>query len=274
MAFTRTALGTAKAKASGTTLSSAEGITLSAGDCLIVGVGFQQQSQPTSVTWGNRTLRRSVAEVNGTSGHGCSIWLARTIVNSDTRTVTATWDSAIGARVMFMAKLNAGVIRDQYATSSQTATGAPSVGPTSELDYPNDFAVSILCARGPSNDTAPSVSGWTAGQTDGTVGVPPVSNITIHELYQQLTKDYSAVTCTGSGADERDWVSCIVAFRGLEVLPTLDSNGDELLVGDTVTFEGDESTISSFTKEKGIPAIVAVLADGRQVLTYYLTLVG
>ena len=53
----------------------------------------------------------------------------------------------------------------------------------------------------------------------------------------------------------------------------LDSAGLEVEVGDNVTFEGDSSTVSSIILEYGIPTAVLVLADGRQIYSYYATLV-
>ena len=269
---TRTAKGTAKLKASGTTLTLAS-VSANAGDALIVCVGCQQQNAPASVTWGSRELTRSAFVPNSTSGHASGIWIARSLVNTATRDIVATWASAIGARALFAFTLSEGHIRDQFATATQTASTAPSAGPTSVLGEFNDFAIGILCAEGPSSDTAPTASGWTAGQSDGTLGAPPISNITIHEFYKQISGDDSAVTLSGTGATARDWANCVVAYREIAGLAPFDSSGAELLVGDTVDFEGSESTISSFTTEQGIPAIVCVLADGRQVFSYYCALV-
>ena len=52
---TITPINTAKAKASDTFVD-LTGVSLTAGESLIVFVGFQQQNQPTSVTWGANVL--------------------------------------------------------------------------------------------------------------------------------------------------------------------------------------------------------------------------
>jgi len=260
---TRTALGTWKAKASGTTLASAAGLTLAVGDCLIVGVGFQQTNAPASVAWGANILHRSAYQIHTTPGLGSGLYVLRSSPAAATRTLTATWASAIGARVMFAIKLNAGQIRDKSATATQTASAAPSVGPTAALDFYDDFAIAILCSEGPSSDTAPTVSGWTAGQRDGTVGVPPISNITVAEFYKQISNDNSAITCAGTGATARDWASCVVAFREILSSVPIDVNGAEILVGDTVVYglSAQTSTVSSLGVGQG-PFVKVTLANG------------
>lgn len=269
---TRTAKGTATLKASGTTLTLAS-VSATAGDAMIVMIGNQTQNIPTTVKWGNKDLTKSAHAINTTGGAVASVWIGRNIVNTDTRNIVVTWSTAIGARALAAAILDSGHIRDQSATSTQTASTAPSVGPTAALATVNDFAFGVLVSIGPSSDTAPTLAaGWTAGQRAGTVGVPPVSNITILEGYQQLTA-FSAITLSGTGATARDWASVVVAYRPIGELIAVDSEGTELLVGDTVDYEGTESTISSFTKETGIPSIVANLANGESVTSYLLTLV-
>lgn len=258
----RTALGTWKAKASGTTLQSATQVSLNEGECLIVGAGWQQTSLPTSVAWGAKTIRKSASQVG--SLHGCGLWTLRSAAKTDTRYVTITWPSAIGARVMFALKLDAGMIRDDFATSVQTASAAPSVGPTGALDYYDNFAVGLLCSRGPSGDTAPTVSGWTVGQRDGTLGTPPVSNITVAEFYKATAGDKSALTCAGTGATARDWACCLVSWREISVVPPIDANGVEIVVGDTVEY-GDglgTSTASSLSRPGRGPFVKCTLANG------------
>lgn len=259
---TRTALGTAKLKASGTTLQLASQ-SLNQGDFLAVAVGFQQQSLPSSVKWGNRDLSKSASQINSTSGHGTGIWVLRTVANTDTRNIDVTWGSAIGARVLYALKIDANYIRDQVATAIATASTTPSAGPTSALTEFNEFALVAACSRGPSSDTAPTATGWTAGQRDGTVGAPPVSNITLAEFYQWPT-DKTALTFSGTGATSSDWAVCLATFRDIIEAPVLDKFGSEIVAGDTVEYKGSTFTVSSVISYRE----AVLLSDGNQVHAY------
>ena len=226
---TRTAKGTAKLKANGTTLTLVS-VTLAAGEALVVMVGNQTTNIPINVKWGAKELSRAANQSNGTSGHSVSIWTIRNVVLGDTRDIVVTWDTAIGARVLAASSLDFAHIRDENATSIQTASTAPSVGPTASLAQGDEFAFGVLVSQGPNSDIAPSLSGFTSGQRDGNVGVPPASNITILEGFAQLS-DSSAITLSGTGATERDWVSALVAYRPIAIIPALDSSGTKILIG-------------------------------------------
>ena len=270
---TRTAKGTTSSKTSSTTLTLSN-VSCTTGDALIVMVGNQTTNVPTSVAWGTRELTLSRQRTNTTSAHVGSVWIARNIVNTATRNLVVTWGTAIVAKCMAAVTLDAGHIRDQYASNTQTASTAPTTTATPTQTDINDFCIGILVSEGPSSDTAPTLSGgFTAGQRVGTVGAPPVSNVTLLEGYKQLSSDSTGQTLSGTGATSADWVNVLITYRPIKAYIPLDQNGTELVVGDTVSFEGSNSTISSITLEQGIPTAVLVLADGRQIHSYYAVLV-
>ena len=273
---TRTPKGTWKAKADGDSLESTS-FSANAGDALIVFVGNQTQNVPTSVTWGTgsphsgRDLIKTAHVVNTTSGLTGSIWIARKLVNTATRTINVKWPTSIGARAMAAVTLDNGHIRDQFTTTPQQATAAPSVGPTSALSTIDGYGFGLLVMEGPSSDIAPSVSAsptdWLVGQTDGTVGPPPISNITIYEFYKQLDSANALTLSTSAGASPevpRDWANILVGYRVIRDTVPIDVNGSEILVGDTVKYniDGATSTVSSFTSPSGHPYVKVTLANG------------
>lgn len=271
---TRTAKGTTSDKISGTTLTLSN-VSCNAGDALIVLVGNQTQNVPTSVTWGLRELNLSRQRTNLTSGHVGSIWIARNIVNTDTRNLTVTWGTAIVAKCMAALTLDSGHIRDQYASNVQTASTAPTTTATPAQTGINNFAVGILVSEGPlTNDTAPTLAaGWSTGQRIGTDGAPPVSNVTLIEGYKQLT-DAAAQTLSGTGATERDWTNVLVTYREILQGVALDANGVEILVGDAVKLPTTgTTTVSSFSYTKG-PFVKCVLANGSTYNAHMLEVVG
>jgi len=274
MAVTRTAKGTTSDKISGTTLTLSS-ISCTIGDALIVFVANQTTNVPTSVKWGVRDLVLSRQRTNATSGHVASIWIARHIVNTATRNITVTWGTSIVAKAMAASTLDAGHVRDSVIGASQTASTAPSVGPSDTLTVNDCFAFGVLASEGPSSDTAPTLSGsWSSGQRIGTAGVPPISNITLLECYQQLS-DNTAVTLSGTGATERDWANVLVVYRPIREAIAIDVNGVEILVDDTVIYEGSNtSTVSSIHNSPGHPFVKITLANGLVYNAHTLEVVG
>lgn len=279
---TRIAKGTAKNKVSGTTLTLSS-VSCNAGDALIVFVGNQTQNVPTSVAWGLRELTKTAHVVNATSGLTASIWIARKLVNTDTRDITVTWGTAVVAKAMAASTLDNGHIRDEFVTTTQQATAAPSIGPTAALSTVDGFGFGLLVAEGPSSDVAPSVSAsptdWIVGQSDGVVGAPPVSNVTIHEFYKQLTNNNALTLSTSAGASPevpRDWASILVGYRVIQETVPIDVNGVEIAVGDTVTWDNGvtTSTVSSFTSPSGHPYSKVTLANGDVRNAHMLEVVG
>ena len=272
---TRTAKGTTQSKTSSTTLTLSNVACIS-GDALIVMVGNQTTNVPTSVAWGNRELVLSRQRTNITSAHVGSVWIARNIVNTDTRNLVVTWGTAIVAKCMAAITLDSGHVRDQYASNTQLASTAPTTTATPVQTEINDFAVGILVSEGPlTNDVAPTLAaGWSTGQRIGTNGAPPVSNVTLIEGYKQLT-DATAQTLSGTGATARDWTNVLITYRPLSQGIPLDNNGVEILVSDTVTWDGgtSTSTVSSFTYTKG-PFVKCNLANGETYNAHALEVIG
>jgi len=271
---TRTAKGTTSSKTSSTTLTLSN-VSCNSGDALIAMVGNQTTNVPTSVAWGARELVLSRQRTNNTSGHVASVWIARNIVNTTTRNLVVTWGTAIVAKCMAASTLDAGHVRDQYASGVQTASTAPSSTATPVQTEINDFAIGILASEGPNSDVAPTLSNsFTAGQRVGTVGAPPVSNITILEGFKQLT-DATAQTLTGTGATARDWANVLITYRPIKQGIPLDNNGVEILVDDTVTWDNgvSTSTVSSFTYTKG-PFVKCNLANGETYNAHALEVIA
>jgi hypothetical protein len=65
----------------------------------------------------------------------------------------------------------------------------------------------------------------------------------------------------------------LIAVRPIIQYPALDQEGSEVFIGDTVSYQGVNSTISNIIYQQGIPLAVLVLADGRQIPSYYGDLV-
>jgi len=218
---TRTARGTAAAKASGATLT-IPAVTIPAGNALIVGLGYDNaQGAPVSVTHAGRILRRKLQRNDATNGFHMSMWLKGGYNKKQTGDIVATWAAAIGKRAMYASSLNNEAFEDDASAAVQALTTSPGTGLTGALDRPNGFVFTCFVAEGPSSDhesaTAEIEDGgfWTTafiGQKAGTVGPPPISNITVIETYLEIS-DQDPTRARLQNATERNWVS------GLVVLP-------------------------------------------------------
>ena len=103
-----------------------------------------------------------------------------------------------------------------------TATGVGSgTGDAREaLSSSTAFVFCLFGSEGPSGDTAGTAqirdNGLLAtanlGQRVGTAGAPPVSNITAHEVWLELTTDHFTRGLV-SGATSRLWANCLVALE-------------------------------------------------------------
>lgn len=205
---TYTAKGTNTLKNTGLDIS-LTGVEVLAGHSLIVGTGHQGGVGPEDVTWGPRDLRRVGQRLDTPNTFGGSLWLLRAR-NTFTRTITATWAATPNARAIFASTIDGPFTKDDVALALNAATGAPSVGPTSTLSSTAGFAFGLFVSQGPSGDTAGTAStGWTLGQRAGTAGAPPAGNITIQEVYQDLSAN-TALSASLSGATSRDWASILV----------------------------------------------------------------
>jgi hypothetical protein len=212
MAPSRIAKGTKSAKASGTLLELV-GVSLDNSSALVVGVAYVTgQGEPT-VKWGsNRTLRR-VSGLPVQSGMECGIWVLSRIRYADTRPVKAIWDAAIGAKAMFVTELRNAHLKNVGQFNTQVATTDPATGTAVTTTAGDTIHIAAFGSKGPSSDVAGTAGvGHTLGQRAGTVGAPPVSNVTIQETYEILSETGNC-RATMTGATERDWANCIVAFK-------------------------------------------------------------
>lgn len=89
------------------------------------------------------------------------------------------------------------------------------------LTSPDDLAVAAFISEGPSSDHASATAdienenAWesaTIGQKAGTVGAPPISNITVLETFLNLTGRETARGRLQS-ATSRNWISILLAFE-------------------------------------------------------------
>lgn len=220
MAVTRTAKGTAKAKASGTSLT-VSGVAVTADRALIVGIGYAGDVAPSSVKWGGRHLRRKAHHYASNPDLSVVVYIARRINKTGTRDIVATWPTSIGKRVMFVTELDTELRIDQTSTKKEgTATAAPATGQTALLATAADFAIGAFVSEGPSSDAAGTAQiedddSWqsaTSGQRDGTAGAPPLSNITIQETFLELTST-ATTRARLQNAGSRKWVNAIITLR-------------------------------------------------------------
>lgn len=223
MAITRTAKGTASAKASGTTLTVAD-VALTAGQTLIVGVAFDNSQGEPVVTLRNKELHVVAGSKQANAGTGFSVMLFRKIVHkTGTRDVTATWGAAIGARAMFVTAVDEASIKDVGQKNEQDGTGAPATGTAVTSTAADTISVAAFASVGPSSDTAGTAgAGHTLGQRVGTTGAPPVSNVTIQETFEILSATGN-IRATLSGATSRDWASTIVALSAAQAYTVVDA---------------------------------------------------
>lgn len=237
---TKTDKGTRSNKASSTT-STLSNVTVAVGDSLYCWICSDGTDWPESVNLGNRRMHKVGHRVNNGSSFTVSLWSARQIWKAGTRDIVATWTTATTARNLLAFTLDSPHMRDEIARNIQSASTAPTVGPTPEHLRRDDFITGVLVSEGPSSDTAPTVTGWTAGQSVGTVGSPPVSNLTMREYSQQATTA-AGVTLNGTGATSRDWTNIVVALKPVDD-KSFDYNLNAIEVGDTVLHNGVEETV-------------------------------
>lgn len=117
------------------------------------------------------------------------------------------------------ANSNAGTIFTATGVGSGTGTARENLSVT------DAFAIAGFLARGPSNDTAGTVEfdlggtdsvSWTAAtgtQRDGTVGAPPVSNVTLNVGWLQLTDEESVRARINAYGTARTWANGLLVVR-------------------------------------------------------------
>ena len=152
-----------------------------------------------------------------------------------------------------------------------TATTVPNTLVSATLGINNELMIAYHLSNGPITDTAGTPeAGLTALHRVGTS--TGTDDITIQTTTLE-TETTDAIRSYMTGATSRQWLNALIAVRPIIAYPSLDQNGSELFSGDTVSYQGTNSTISSIITQQGIPVTILVLADGRQIPSYYAELV-
>jgi len=251
MSITRTAKGVANSKTSGTTLTISS-VALVKGSMLEVALGYDDvNGHPTSVKWGNRLLNNKVSRDSVGIDIALSVWVLPSVKNGSTRDIVATWSGSIVERTMVASQLvGANRIDKKAGNSDKVGTTDPVTGTTATLSTDAGFATCYFVAQGPASDAigiaqirdATVLAAATIGQRSGTVGAPPVSNVTITEAFLELTTDDP--TDGTLNATSRLWESVIVVARdsvvnkvGITISDLLDI--DLLFEGHTPSLDPD-----------------------------------
>lgn len=225
----RTAAGIASLKASGSTLTISN-VSLTAGASLVVCLGYDDAlGHPVSVTWGPRNLkmRPPAATRNpGTYDIAMSVWTVGSLRDTATRDIVATWSGNINERAGVAVELEGANRIDQAAGNNEAvSTSTPTSGTTSALSSTGNYALAFFVSEGPStNDTVISATidnGGTPvtagiGQRAGTNGAPAAGNVTVQEVFLELTSPLpTKADLVASTA--RLWTASIVTMEPLTV---------------------------------------------------------
>lgn len=159
---------------------------------------------------------------------------------------------------------------DQIKRNVQdTATTAPNTLLSAALATNNELMLAYHLSNGPVTDTAGTPeSGLTTlhrfGTTTGT------NDITIQTTTKEVVAT-DAIRSYMTGATSRQWLSALIALRPLVVAPpALDTNGVEIVVGDSVNYPGGSSTVSSIASNPGSIQSKVTLASGHVYKSYDL----
>lgn len=222
MAQTRTALGTNSAKTSGTSLT-ITGVTVPLGRTLIVGIAYDNsQGVPTSVKYGKRELTELKKRANAGTGMTVALWRAAYLKHETSRDIVATWSAAIGARAMFATYITEAGRTDVDNSGEQDATTTPATGAIVTTTVASTIHIAAFMANGPNSDAAATANlGHTIGQRIGTIGAPPVSNVTLQETYEILTATGDC-RATLSLTTARNCAGVICAFKSRQQYTIVD----------------------------------------------------
>jgi hypothetical protein len=148
-----------------------------------------------------------------------------------------------------------------------TATDVPNTLLSAELGANNELMMAYHLSNGPITDVAgtPEAGLTTLHRVGTSVGT---NDFTIHTTTKEVVP-IDQIRSRLTGATARQWLSCLIAVRPIIQYPALDQEGSEVFIGDTVSYQGVNSTISNIIYKQGIPLAVLVLADGRQIPSYY-----
>ena len=216
MTAIRTARGTNATKNGALTLTISD-VTIAAPAMLHCAIGYDSGSgEPVSVKWGRHILNERIA--NADFGVVCRQY-GKEILGTESRThdLVFTWETtAPTAKAAFATQWANAYRPDRKSGAGQSASGSPSTGTSLETRFRGEAFIGAMVSEGPSSDAAGTPSNsWTAGQRIGTVGAPPVSNVTIQEIYFIQADNDVTQTVEGAitGATARDWSSTLTTYR-------------------------------------------------------------
>lgn len=199
------------------------------------------------------------------------IWRKNAIWNGRTGDVVATFSTSITRRYCIVyAITNAGRTDQVKRNGQDTDTTAPNTLLTDfDLAVNNELMLAYHLSNGPITDTAGTPeAGLTVLHRIGTsIGTNDITIQTTQKEVVPVDKIRSYMT----GATSRKWLSALIALRPLIVNPpALDFNGVEIVVGDTVTYPGGSSTVSSIFSNPGSIQVKVTLANGDTYKSYDL----
>ena len=206
----RTALGTAADKTGAATLTISN-VSLDDGDLLLVGIGYDTGQGAPALAWGNQDLE--LAEAVSGGGLACRVFSFHRRKGTKSKDLVATWSTGPTAKAMVAVKVTEVEAIELAFSQAETDTTDPDAGTAQATTTAAAFCFGIVATEGPLNDTAGTVqNGYTAGQRAGMNGAPPVSNITVHELFKILAATEST-TAAKTGATSRDHCSVLTTWR-------------------------------------------------------------
>lgn len=99
-------------------------------------------------------------------------------------------------------------------------TADPVTSATDVLSRPGDFAIGAFISEGPGTDDAGTAEikdegefvSASFGQREGTVGAPPRSNVTVQEIFLELTS-VASTEARLRGATSRKWNAMLLVLR-------------------------------------------------------------
>ena len=212
MTITRTAKGTATDKTGALTLTIA-GVQLEGdGSSLFVGLAYDSGAGAPTIRWGQQWLEPIVTQSGGGVVCRAAVYLRQG--ESVARNLVATWSgSAPTAKAMFATELTDAAVPDLVASQSEAGTTDPDSGAASTPDKDPEVYFGVFASEGPESDTPGTIqNGYSDGQRAGTAGAPPVSNVTVHEVFKIVTAAESTAAAK-TGATSRNHSTCLVTLR-------------------------------------------------------------
>ena len=211
---------------------------------MTVAVAYDDTQGHPTVTWGERTLRNPISRDPVNIDKSISIWRIANIRNTSTRDITITWPANIAARAAICTVVEGANKIDQDAGNNQAAaTTLGTTNPCAPMTETNNFVLGYFVTEGPeTNDTVSNpeidLNGvWTPatlGQRAGTNGAPPVSNVTITEVYHQIVDGCAGTEMRLTNSTAREWVNIIIALETLSLYQIYYAAGKCITCGDVI----------------------------------------